>query len=111
AGEPEALPRHLSECLPCSRALSEWKAAVRELADEEPEALRRRTPEEWDALADKTLEAVRRTRIGRRRSPVRWALAAAAVAAFFAIVVPLWRERPASRRPAAKQATSALTAH
>src|SRR5690242_10736875 len=87
AGEPEALPRHLSECPRCSRTFSEWKSAVRELADEEPEALRRRTPEQWDALADKTLAAVRRSRIGQRRFSARWAVAAAAVAAFFAIAV------------------------
>src|SRR5713226_5005943 len=30
AGEPEALPRHLSECSSCSRALSEWKTAERD---------------------------------------------------------------------------------
>ena len=110
AGEPEALPRHLSECPGCSRAFSEWKAAVRELADEEPEALQRRTPEQWDALADKTLAAVRRSRIGQRRFSVRWGLAAAAVAAFFAIAVPLWRARPASPRPAVKEAASTLSA-
>ncbi|HEX7252662.1 MAG TPA: hypothetical protein VF376_07265 [Thermoanaerobaculia bacterium] len=109
AGEPEALPRHLSECPRCSRAFSEWKAAVRELAEEEPEALRRRTPEQWDALADQTLEAVRRSRIGRRRVSVRWALAAAAVAAFFAVALPVWRGRSASERPAAKEATTTLS--
>ena len=110
AGEPEALPRHLSECPRCSRAFSEWKAVVRDLADEEPEALRRRTPEQWDALANQTLAAVRRSRIGRRRSSVRWAVAAAAVAAFFVVAVPVWRGRPTSERPAAKEAAFTLSA-
>ena len=35
AGEPEALPPHLSTCQECSRALQEWKASVRALAAEE----------------------------------------------------------------------------
>jgi hypothetical protein len=89
----------------CSRAFSEWKSAVREFADEETEALRRRSPEEWEALEDKTIEAIRRARIGRRRLPARWALAVAAALAFFAVALPLWRGRewtpPAAAAPQA----------
>ena len=59
-GEPEALPRHLSECFRCSRALQEWKLAVREIADEDTEALDRRTPAEWEGLENATIrKAVR----------------------------------------------------
>ncbi len=67
AGEPEALPRHLSECSSCSRALSEWKTAVRDLAGSETDALSRRTPREWEALENRTLEAIRGARVGGSR--------------------------------------------
>lgn len=79
AGEPEALPEHLSLCRECTRALREWKDAVRTVGDEETGALARRSPEEWRASEEATLEAVRAAgRPVRRTHPWRWALAAAA---------------------------------
>jgi hypothetical protein len=110
AGEPEALPRHLSDCLSCSRAFSEWKTAVRDLADEAPEVLRRRASSEWDALASRTMKAIHRSRIGRRRLSVRVALAAAAIAAFFAIALPLWRGQTKPARSAASEPAAVLSA-
>jgi hypothetical protein len=93
AGEPEALPRHLSDCVTCSRAFSEWKGAVRELANEQAETLGKRSAEEWQALEDSTIEAIRRARIGRHPFSVRWALAIAAALALFALALPLWHQR------------------
>ncbi|HMF08925.1 MAG TPA: hypothetical protein VKJ00_07290 [Thermoanaerobaculia bacterium] len=95
AGEPEALPGHLSECLACSRALSEWKAAVRELASEETEAIDRRSDAEWTALENKTITAIRRLRAGRRAS-WRWVAAIAAALALFAVALPLRHRGPRS---------------
>lgn len=96
AGEPEALPRHLSECGTCGRAFSEWKAAVADLADEEAEILRRRSGEDWEELENQTIAAIGRTRIGARRLRARWALAAAAVLALLAVALPLWLKPPAA---------------
>jgi hypothetical protein len=95
AGEPEALPRHLSECSSCSRALSEWKAAVRDLARCETDALSRRTPREWEALEDRTLEAIRGARVGGSRRLGWWAAAVAAAVLLFAVALPV--SRPTSR--------------
>ncbi|HEX9305159.1 MAG TPA: hypothetical protein VGA31_11970 [Thermoanaerobaculia bacterium] len=80
AGVPEALPRHLSECLRCSRALADWKGAVRDLGDEGEEALASRSAQEWRAVEDATLTAVgRQGSPGRgRRRRLSWALPAAA---------------------------------
>jgi len=99
AGEPEALPGHLSECLACSRALSEWKAAVRELASEETEAIDRRSDAEWTAVEDKTIAAIRRARAGRRAS-WRWVATIAAALLLFVLALPLRRvaSRPAPTR-------------
>jgi len=89
AGVPEALPRHLSECLRCSRALADWKSAVRELGGEDEDALANRSAEEWRAAEDATLAAV-----GRQGSPGRgrartlaWALPAAAAILLCAVLV------------------------
>ncbi|HEY1434878.1 MAG TPA: hypothetical protein VGG65_05840, partial [Thermoanaerobaculia bacterium] len=59
-GEPEALPRHLSRCGGCSRALQEWKAAVRALGDEETGEIDRRTAEQWQAAEAATMAAIRK---------------------------------------------------
>ncbi|PYQ65501.1 MAG: hypothetical protein DMF54_10825 [Acidobacteria bacterium] len=85
AGVPEALPRHLSECLHCSRALAEWKSAVRDLGEEDEDA----STEEWRALEDATLAAVSRQRApGRGRSRIlAWALPAAATAILLCAVL------------------------
>ncbi len=100
AGEPEALPAHLSECLTCSHALQEWKSAVRELGQEDAEAISRRSAEEWNALEEKTLEAIRRARPGRRSLTLRWALAIAASVLLFVFLLPNRRgSEPVKLRP------------
>jgi hypothetical protein len=107
AGAPEALPAHLSDCLACSRALTEWKAAVRDLAAEGEKAVSRRSSEEWDTAQAKTMDAIRRSRFQGRTRPLRWAMSVAAVLLLVAIVIPFQRSiRP---RPAA-QPSSELSA-
>jgi hypothetical protein len=108
AGVPEALPRHLSECSSCSRAFSEWRTAVRDLAERDTDALSRRTPREWEALEERTLEAIRGARIGRHRRLGWWAAAAAAAVLLLAVALPLSRttSRPASRPTLAAQFTT-----
>jgi len=106
AGAPEALPAHLSDCLACSRALTEWKAAVRDLAAEGHNAVARRSPEEWEEAQAKTMFAVRRSRFEGRPLPLRWAMSAAAVLLLFAIAIPLQR----SVRGHSAQASSELSA-
>lgn len=105
AGKPEALPRHLSECSSCSRALSEWKTAVRELTGSETDTLSRRTPREWEALEDRTLAAIRRARVGGSRRLGWWAAAVAAAVLLFAVALPLSRttSRPTARPTLAAQ--------
>ncbi|MDQ2977916.1 MAG: hypothetical protein M3R62_01760 [Acidobacteriota bacterium] len=96
AGVPEALPAHLSDCLACSRALQEWKMAVRELgADGGP--VDRRSPEEWAIAEEKTIETVRRARFARRPAPWRWAVGVAASILLFALAVPLRQTAPRAR--------------
>jgi hypothetical protein len=88
-GEPEALPRHLSHCRACSRAVQDWKAAMRELADDETGELARRTPEQWRAAEDATLAAIPRAApAGRRFHAWRWALAAAASLLLAVLLLP-----------------------
>ena len=107
AGAPEALPAHLSDCLACSRALTEWKSAVRDLAAEGDDAVARRSPEEWDAALAKTMAAVRRSRFEGRTLPLRWAMSAAAVLLLFAVAIPLQRS---VRQRTTTQASSELSA-
>jgi len=108
AGEPEALPRHLSECVACSRAFSEWKTAVRDLAERDTDALSRRSPREWEALEERTLATIREARIGRGRRLGWWAAAIAASILLFAVAVPFSREpkRLAGRQTVAAQFTT-----
>jgi hypothetical protein len=97
AGTPEALPRHLSECQSCSRALQEWKASVQSLAEEEVGAINRRSPEEWNAAADATMARIRRAaRPGRNRRPLRWAIGIAASLLVLALAIPRHGAAPAS---------------
>lgn len=95
AGEPEALPEHLSECVACSRALLEWKRAARELAAEAEDVLGRRTSGEWEALEESTLAAIRGPRGTRRAAPLKWAVSIAASLLLAAFLLPgrglLWR--------------------
>ena len=92
AGEPEALPGHLSNCRACSRALQEWKAAVKALGDAEAAELDRRTDAEWRLLEDATIQTIRRAgRPGRRAHPWRWAVAIAASLLIVALALPRGR--------------------
>ncbi len=93
AGAPEALPSHLSDCLACSRALQEWKSAVRTLAVEDAEEISRRSAEEWTAAEDRTLDAIRRVRVARSGSGIRWTVGIAASLLLFALALPVARMR------------------
>ena len=109
AGEPEALPAHLSRCRDCARALREWKAAMGAVGEGEAGELARRSDEEWRAKEDATLEAIRRA--ARPRRPVhawRWALAAAA--SLFVAALVLSGRRPAPAPPAVAAARPTLPA-
>ena len=90
AGEPEALPPHLSECGTCGRALQAWKGAVRELARDDADPIERRTPAERRAAEDATLAAIRSSRM-RRRVSWRWAVGLAAALFAGAFLLPLRR--------------------
>ena len=107
AGEPEALPRHLSECLRCSRALQDWKSAVRELADEEVAPLERRTPAEWEALENETIAALRRSRRSVRRQTLKWVVS---IAACLVVAVLLLPARKSDRRAAPSTSAAQLSA-
>ena len=100
-GAPEALPAHLSDCLACTRALSEWKAAARDLASEGDDAMARRTPEEWADAGARTMAAIRRDRFARRALPHRWAIGIAAAVLLFAVALPLRRASTGTDRPLA----------
>ena len=90
-GEPEALPRHLSECFRCSRALQEWKLAVREIADDDMAALDHRTAAEWESLENDTIAAMRRA--GQKRAPVvQWAASIAAGLLLGVLLLPAIRQ-------------------
>ena len=109
-GEPEALPRHLSECLACSRALQEWKGAVRETADEEMEPIERRTAAEWEALENRTIEAMRNAGRKRRLAAMRWAVPAAAAALLLAGLLLPSRRAARSAAPRAEMVAAQLSA-
>jgi hypothetical protein len=94
SGEPEPLPRHLLGCEACSRALQEWRSAMREAAREDVAELERRTPEEWRAAADATMAAVRRVKPRRTTAAVRWAIGIAAAALVVALAMPFRRPSP-----------------
>lgn len=98
AGVPEALPPHLMECLACSRALTEWKGAVRDLGDRDEETLAARSAEEWSAAEDATLAAVRRAGAPGRGRPqtLKWALP---LAASLLLVILLAPSRDVPTRP------------
>ena len=111
AGEPEVLPRHLSECQSCSRALQEWKASMRDLADEDVEPIDRRSPEEWLASADATMARIRRaTRPGRSQRPLRWAVGIAASLLLLALAIPRHGAGPAPVPGTAQGTATGLSA-
>jgi hypothetical protein len=100
SGEPEALPKHLSACRACSRALQDWKGAVRALAEKDAGEIGRRTDEEWRAAEDATLERLKKAAPARRRvHPLRWAVAIAASLILAVLLLP-------SKRPSANIAAA-----
>ena len=100
SGEPEPLPRHLSRCDACSRALQDWKAAMRELAMEDAAPLDRRPAEEWLAAREATMSAIRRARPRRPIQAVRWAIGVAAALLVVTLAMPRRPESPAAAAPA-----------
>lgn len=104
AGEPEALPAHLSECGVCGRSLQTWKTAVRELAREDAGPIDHRTPAQWSAAEDRTLAAIRGSR-RRSRFPVRWAAGMAAAVLVAVLLLPARGKSPSA--PAAVPASEA----
>ena len=110
SGEPEPLPRHLSGCEECSRALQEWRTAMREVAREDVAELERRTPEEWRAAADSTMAAIRRAKPRRTTSAVRWAIGIAAAALILALAMPFRRAAQAPSIPAPEPASDSAFA-
>ena len=89
AGVPEALPAHLLRCPRCARALADWKSAVRDLGEGDEDALDRRSAEDWNAVEEATLAAIRRQGApGRGRAQnLRWALPVAASLLVFGLLV------------------------
>jgi hypothetical protein len=95
-GAPEPLPAHLSACLTCSRLLAEWKSALSDIGGEDEDVIARRPAEEWRAVEEATLAAIRRAGApgrGRART-LRWALPAAAALLLFALVIGQRRTAP-----------------
>jgi len=102
AGVPEALPAHLMGCLRCTHALADWKNAVRDLGESDEGVLEKRTAEEWSAVEDAILAAIRREGApgrGRART-LSWALPVAASLLVFAVLVTGRPDRPSVRDPA-----------
>lgn len=111
AGVPEALPPHLMACHACSRALTEWKSAVRDLGDRDEEALAGRSPEEWTAAEDATLAALRTAGAPGRGRPehLRWALPVAA-SLFVVLMLARGREIASTAPVVAEDEVAALSA-
>ena len=110
SGEPEALPPHLSTCQDCSRALQEWKASVRALAQDEVDAIERRSPAEWQTAEEATMAAIRSAaRPGRRAHPLRWAVGIAATLAVIALAIPARHGVPVAAASAPPSSESGLS--
>lgn len=88
AGSPEALPAHLSDCLACTRALSEWKNALAAIGDEGG-PLDERTEEDWGRLAEGTMDRIRFSPRRRSSTAVRWTVGIAASLLLAVLSVPL----------------------
>ncbi len=110
AGIPEALPAHLLECPRCARALADWKSAVRDLGERDEDVLDRRTAEDWNAVEEATLSAIRGEGAPGRGRPqtLRWALPVAATLLVFGLLVSGMQEPP--RVPDALDDTAQLSA-
>ena len=109
SGEPEPLPRHLSGCEACSRALQQWRSAMREAARDDVRELERRTPEEWRAAEDATMAAIRRASPRRTLPAARWAIGIAAAVLLLALAMPFRREA-APAQPAGSSAGESASA-
>jgi len=105
SGEPEALPRHLSECQSCSRALQDWQLAVRGLGEEEVEEIERRSPQQWRSAEAATMAAIRRAAPRTRRNPWRWAVGIAASLVILALAMP-WRTSSSGTAAATRTAST-----
>jgi len=95
---PEALPAHLSECLACTRALSEWKEGLAAIADETG-FIESRTAAEWEEASHATMARIRRSRSSAPSPAWRWAVAVAAALFVAVVALPLrsiWGSRPGS---------------
>lgn len=110
SGEPEPLPRHLSVCESCARALQEWRGALRELAREDVARLESRPEEDWAAAREATMSAVRRARPRRPASAFRWVAGIAAAALLVALAMPARRSGTAAVAAAAPEAAFASAA-
>jgi hypothetical protein len=95
SGEPEPLPRHVLDCETCSRALQDWRGAMRDAAREDVAELERRSPEQWRAAADATMAAIRRAEPRQTTSVLRWAMGVAAAVVLLALAMPFRRSSPA----------------
>lgn len=110
SGEPQPLPPHLSRCEACSRALQEWRTAVRELAREDAAAVEARPEEEWEAAREATMAAVRRSRPKAAGQALRWAAGIAAAVVLVLLAMPARRSAaPASTAPADDMALSSAS--
>ncbi len=96
-GQPEALPQHLGGCLSCSRALAEWKAAVRDLAQEDVAPIAARSRAQWAAAEERTLAAIRTTRPARPRRRL-WSALGAVAALLVAALLLVHSRRPEQSR-------------
>ena len=102
SGEPEPLPRHLQECEACSRALQEWRSAMREVAREDVAELEKRSSDEWRSAEDATMAAIRRAGPRRTAPAFRWAMGIAAALLLVALAMPFRRESRAGKPAAAE---------
>jgi len=97
SGEPEPLPRHLLGCEACSRALQEWRSAMREVAREDVAELENRSSDEWRSAEDATMAAIRRAGPRRTVPAFRWAMGIAAALLLVALAMPFRRESRAGK--------------
>ena len=107
AGLPEALPGHLLACGTCGRALQEWKRAVRDLVQEDADAVARRSPEEWRAAEQATMSALRRAPRATLRRAISWAAGVAAALLIGALLIRRGDPGPATAPAAAGEAAAA----
>jgi anti-sigma factor RsiW len=89
AGEPEALPAHLSSCAPCARQFAHWRAAAEGLSAS-PEG----PPADFER---RVMESIRSTTAPRSRvSARRWIAGVSAAACLLAV---FWLGARVGRQP------------